>query len=180
MQDICPKCQSPLSEITETTTGKRFQKCSKGQWNSETRKNEGCDYVKWLEVKPIALDEKCPKCGALLVLNITRFGKKMKKCSTNVWNKETKTAEGCDYIEWINGTTESLNEDCPNCGSKLVLFTTANGKRMKKCSTSGWDKEKKEATGCTYVQWLKPGEVVSKEESNGEEFLPPEPPSKEE
>ena len=29
-----------------------------------------------------------------------------------------------------------------------------NGKKLKKCSTAGWDKENKVATGCTYVQWL--------------------------
>ena len=97
----------------------------------------------------------------------------MKKCSTNVWNKETKKAEGCDYIEWINGTTVALDEDCPVCGKKLVLFTTNSGKKMKKCSTAGWDSAKREATGCTFVEWLKPGEYS--QEPNGEEFLPPEP-----
>ncbi|HCQ31471.1 TPA: hypothetical protein DIU27_03770, partial [Candidatus Collierbacteria bacterium] len=70
----------------------------------------------------------------------------MKKCSTNVWNKETKTSEGCDYVEWINGTTEKLDEKCPQCGEPLVLFTTTAGKRLKKCSTSGWDREAKKAT----------------------------------
>lgn len=106
---------------------------------------------------------------------VTRGGKKMKKCSTNTWNKETKTAEGCDYIEWINGSTEALDEDCPDCGEKLVLFTTAAGKKMKKCSTGGWDREKRVATGCTYVEWLKPGAYKASNEPNGEEFLPPEP-----
>jgi hypothetical protein len=43
---------------------------------------------------------------------------------------------------------------------------------MKKCSTSGWDREAKKATGCDYVLWLKAGQTVS---DNGEEFLPPEP-----
>lgn len=118
--------------------------------------------MKWIVPQPKVLDEKCPKCGAPVVLAVTQFGKKMKKCSTNTWNKETKKAEGCDFIEWINGKTVALDEDCPQCGKKLVLFTTARGKKMKKCSTSGWDSAKREATGCTYVQWLKPGE----------EFLP--------
>jgi hypothetical protein len=99
----------------------------------------------------------------------------MKKCSTNVWNSETKKAEGCDYIEWINGSTEKLDEDCPDCGEKLVLFTTATGKKMKKCSTSGWDREKKEATGCKYVQWLKADDFPDMPNNQGEEFLPPEP-----
>lgn len=177
MQETCPKCNSPLSEVSTTATGRKLQRCSAGSWNSETKKNEGCDYVKWIQNEPKTLDEKCPKCGSPLVLAETRFGKKMKKCSTNVWNKETKKAEGCDYIEWINGSSVPLDEDCPECGKKLVLFTTNAGKKMKKCSTSGWDSKNKVATGCTYVQWIKPGQEESHEDSGGEEFLPPPPDS---
>lgn len=163
-EDTCPKCGAPLTEVRETASGQQMRRCSKNIWNKDTRKNEGCDYVKWLTVEPKELDEKCPKCGAPLVLQVTRFGKKMKKCSTGTWNKETKKAEGCDYVEWLNGTKEELNEDCPKCGEKLILFTTNAGKKMKKCSTSGWDREAKKATGCDYIQWLRAGE----------EFLPPE------
>lgn len=168
----CPKCSSPLGEITETKTGKKLQRCIKGSWNPETKQNEGCDYVKWLQVEPKELDEKCPKCGAVLILQTTRFGKRMKKCSTGGWDKEAKKATGCDYVEWINGTTENLDEKCPECSEPLVLFTTASGKKMKKCSTAGWDSQLRQATGCTYIQWLKPGEQVVT--SSGEEFLPPE------
>jgi ssDNA-binding Zn-finger/Zn-ribbon topoisomerase 1 len=168
--EVCPKCGKPLSEMVTTKTGKQLQRCSGGSWNPETRQNEGCSFVKWIMAEPQVLDEKCPKCGEPLVLAITRFGKKMKKCSKSGWDSQNRVATGCDYIEWINGTTEPLDEICPTCGEKLVLYTTASGKRMKKCSTSGWDKVKREATGCTYVQWLKPGEG----EKNGEEFLPPE------
>jgi hypothetical protein len=78
-------------------------------------------------------------------------------------------------VEWINGTTEPLDEDCPECGNKLVLYTTAAGKKMKKCSTAGWDRAAKKATGCPYVYWLKPSEYPPKADSGGEEFLPPEP-----
>ncbi len=173
--DICPKCASPLGEITTTSTGRKLQRCSRGSWDPEARKNVGCEYVKWLEMDPQELDEKCPKCGQKLVLAFTRFGKKMKKCSTNTWNAETKQAEGCDYVEWLTGTTEELDEECPECGKNLVLFTTARGKKMKKCSTAGWDREKKEATGCPYVYWFKPGEYEALYDSGGEEFLPPEP-----
>lgn len=177
MEEKCPKCGSPLSPITETSTGKKLQRCSTGSWNKDTKKNEGCEYVKWIVEEPKELDEKCPKCGSAVVLVTTRFGKKMKKCSTNVWNPETKKADGCDYVEWINGTTEPLDEECPLCGEKLVLYTTAAGKKMKKCSTSGWDKENKVATGCRYVQWLKFADYAPKDDnSGGEEFLPPEPP----
>jgi len=170
--NVCPKCGKPLGEKVTTKSGRELKRCTGGSWNPETHTSEGCDYVKWLAFEPKILDEKCPKCGAPLVLAVTRFGKKMKKCSTSGWDKEKKLATGCDYIEWINGTTEPLDEKCPTCGEPLVLFTTANGKRMKKCSTSGWDKEKRQATGCTYVYWLKAGEGGSSG-SNGEEFLPP-------
>ncbi len=174
-KDVCPKCGSPLTDVQTTKTGRKLQRCSAGSWNPQTKNAEGCDYVLWLPMEPQTLDEKCPKCGALLVLAFTRFGKKMKKCSTNTWNAETKKSEGCDYVEWINGTTEELDEDCPDCGAKLVLYTTANGKRMKKCSTAGWDRETKTATGCTYASWFTPGENEALYESGGEEFLPPEP-----
>lgn len=171
----CPKCGSSLNEPTSTASGKRMQKCSKGIWNPETKKNDGCDYVLWLEVPPETLSEKCPKCGNPLILQTTRFGKKMKKCSTNKWDPDTKKSSGCDFVEWINGTTEELDEVCPDCGNKLVLFTTNAGKRMKKCSTSGWDSKAKKATGCKYVEWLKPEYKKQEEDSGGEEFLPPEP-----
>lgn len=169
--NLCPKCGAPLSEVSTTSTGRELQRCSKGSWDPQLKKVVGCDYVKWLEVKPVTLDEKCPKCGAPLVLQLTRFGKKMKRCSNSAWDKETKQNTGCDYIEWINGTTENLDEKCPKCGEKLVLYTTAQGKKMKKCSTSGWDKEKKQATGCDYIEWVNnyPPSV-----DTGEEFLPPE------
>src|SRR3989344_4269094 len=157
-EEICPKCGNRLAPITETATGRKLQRCSTGSWNPNTKKNEGCDFIKWFEVEPKTLDEKCPKCGNPLVLQVTRFGKKMKKCSTGGWDKEAKKATGCDFVEWINGTSEDLDEVCPKCGSKLVLYTTAAGKKMKKCSTSGWDKEKRRATGCDYVQWLKKGD----------------------
>ena len=174
-EEICPKCGEPLAPITETSTGRKLQRCTKGNWNPQTRSNEGCDYVKWIAVEPEKLDEKCPKCGSPLVMQFTRFGKKMKKCSAGEWDKNTKKVVGCDYVEWINGTTEKTEEECPECGKPLVIFTTNAGKRMKKCSTAGWDSAAKKATGCTYVEWLKgPQKVV--DESGGEEFLPAEEP----
>lgn len=175
MDEKCPKCGSALAPVTETSTGRKLQRCSAGSWNSAAKKNDGCDFVKWLAVEPVTLDEKCPKCGSPLVLAVTRFGKKMKKCSTNSWNRETKSAEGCDYVEWLGGKTEELDEDCPECGNKLVLYTTAAGKKMKKCSTAGWDKVKRQATGCTHVEWLKAGESARSSAANGEELLPSEP-----
>lgn len=121
------------------------------------------------------MEEKCPKCGSPVIMAVTRAGKRMKKCSTNTWNAELKKAEGCDFIEWIGGTTEALDEDCPLCGNKLVFYTTSTGKQMKKCSTGGWDKDARKATGCTYVQWMKPGENPRDITRHAEEPLPQDP-----
>ena len=172
VKEKCPKCQADLGEITEIASGRKLQRCSKGSWNSEARKNEGCDYVKWIVPQPETLDEKCPRCGQPLVLQVTRFGKKLKKCSTGGWDREAKKATGCDYVEWQSGTTQKLDEECPTCGKPLVLFTTAKGKKLEKCSTAGWDPKLRKPTGCPYIQWLK-GDVNQKS-NYGEEFLPPE------
>lgn len=153
-QELCPVCNSPLKEPEETKTGKRLQRCSKGTWNPETRQAEGCTYVKWLDTPAKTLDEKCPECGEPLVMMVTRTGKKMKKCSTSGWDRENRVATGCSYVEWIGNKSEELDEECPQCGAKLVKVTTSGGKKMKKCSTAGWNAEFRQPTGCTYIQWL--------------------------
>lgn len=174
-KEVCPKCGADLGEVVETATGRKLQRCTKGSWNKETKQNEGCDYVKWIVAEPETLDETCPKCGAPLVMQTTRFGKKMKKCSTSGWDREQRVATGCDYIEWLNnGSTEKLEEKCPECGADLVLFTTAKGKKMKKCSTAGWNREEKIPTGCTYVEWLRPNVGTATTTTGGDEFFPPE------
>jgi len=151
---LCPQCGAPLNPVEETATGKKLQRCSKGSWNPETRQAEGCTYVRWINEDQKVLKELCPKCGAPLILQKTRTGKKLKKCSTSGWDKDQGVATGCDYVEWIDTSKKPLKEDCPLCGAKLVLFTTKSGKKMKKCSTAGWDREFRQPTGCTYVQWL--------------------------
>src|SRR5258708_34282657 len=93
---VCPKCGSPMGEVTTTKTGRKLQRCSTGGWDAQTKKNTGCDFVKWFEVKPEELDEKCPKCGNKLIIMTTRFGKRMKKCSTGGWDKEAKKETGSD------------------------------------------------------------------------------------
>ena len=152
-EEKCPKCGSPLGPIQQTKTGKKLQRCSTaGIWDPKV-KPTGCDYVKWFTPDPEKIDELCPKCGHPLVIQFTRFGKKMKKCSTSGWDSVKKVATGCDFVEWINGSTQNLDEICPKCGHPMVLFTTNSGKRLKKCSTSGWDKEAKKPTGCDFVEW---------------------------
>ena len=82
-------------------------------------------------IEPQTLDEKCPKCGSPLNLVVTRFGKRMKKCSTATWDPKTRTAGGCDYIEWIKGTTEPLDEDCPKCGQVGYVYYGCRQKTKK-------------------------------------------------
>lgn len=150
----CPKCGKPLSEVITTKTGRQLRRCTGGEWNEQTRQVEGCDYVKWIIPPPEELDEKCPKCGEPVVMAMTRFGKKLKKCSTNKWDPQTRSATGCDWVEWVKGTTEPLDEKCPKCGENLVLYTTANGKKLKKCSTNKWNADQGIAEGCDFVSWI--------------------------
>ncbi len=169
--DVCPKCGSPLKPVETTSTGRKLQRCSQGSWNSQTRQTEGCTFVKWLNDPPQELDEKCPKCGSALLMQTTRFGKKMKKCSSGGWDKTTRSATGCDYVDWLD-KKETLDEKCPQCGNPLVLHTTSRGKKLKKCSTSGWDRENKVATGCTYVEWLGGSSRTAPSKTNGDEDSP--------
>ena len=54
----------------------------------------------WDTEAPKANVGACPKCSNPLIEAKTKDGKTFKKCSTNKWNKVTKQASGCDYIEW--------------------------------------------------------------------------------
>lgn len=164
--DTCPRCGSPLKPVETTPSGKKLQRCSKGSWNPTTRQSEGCDYVNWIQDPPQELDEKCPLCGKNLIMQTTRMGKKMKKCSGGGWDREAKKATGCTYVDWMD-KPEQLNEECPQCGAKLIMMTTRNGKKLKKCSTSKWDPKSKVASGCTYTEW-----VNANTASNGDESAP--------
>lgn len=42
----------------------------------------------------------CPKCAGRLYSITTRTGKLMIKCENSKWDPKTKTASGCDYVEW--------------------------------------------------------------------------------
>ncbi|OGK38638.1 hypothetical protein A3F34_01575 [Candidatus Roizmanbacteria bacterium RIFCSPHIGHO2_12_FULL_44_10] len=97
----CPECGSPLGEPEITPNGKQVRRCSNGSWDSKARKVTGCAYAQWSYPEPEKLDEDCPKCGEHLVLITTRKGRRLKRCSTAGWDKETKTATGCDHVQWL-------------------------------------------------------------------------------
>lgn len=42
----------------------------------------------------------CPKCGFPLVEAVKKDGGKYTKCSASKWDPRTKTASGCDYVDW--------------------------------------------------------------------------------
>jgi len=53
----------------------------------------------------------------------------------------------------VQQTTNGLGP-CPQCGNGLKKDTTKNGKAMIKCSTNTWNKNTRQAEGCSYVKWL--------------------------
>lgn len=68
-----------------------------------------------------------------------------------------------------------MTDICSKCGSPLAeIVETKSGRQLQRCSTGGWDAAKRQATGCRYVEWLKPGDPTA-QAATGEEFLPPEP-----
>ena len=97
----------------------------------------------------------CPYCGEELnPVEKTKSGKKLRRCSAGKWNPQTQQTEGCLFVKWIDDTQKTLDEMCPKCGSPLVLQVTKNKKKLKKCSTSKWDRENMVVTGCDYVKWI--------------------------
>jgi DNA-directed RNA polymerase subunit RPC12/RpoP len=45
---------------------------------------------------------------------------------------------------------------CPQCGSKIVEKTKADGHIYFKCEKGGWDRTANKPTGCDYVDWNNP------------------------
>lgn len=78
--------------------------------------------------------EKCPKCGAKLVIKIGRFGKFI-ACSG---------FPECDYTAPL---LEKTGINCPKCGGQVVIKKTRKGKRFYGCEN--WPK-------CKFASWKKP------------------------
>ncbi len=77
-------------------------------------------------------DEKCPKCGAPLVIKFSRFGK-FYACTNFPKCKFTKP-----FITYVKDVV------CPKCGGRIVVRRTRKGKRFygcenyPKCDFSSW------------------------------------------
>jgi hypothetical protein len=83
----------PSSRITTMIDNLIFQGF-KPSWNEDTNKAQ--TPAKVME----ATAGLCPKCGSPLVEAKKKDGTSYIKCSTNKWNKITKQATGCDYVDW--------------------------------------------------------------------------------
>jgi ribosomal protein S27AE len=150
----CPQCGADLSPVMTTASGKKLRRCSTSQWDPNTKQSSGCNYVLWLDDKTKELKELCPKCCGNVIQTTTKSGKKLKKCLNGKWDKEQGVVVGCDFVEWLDNKPKTLKELCPKCSAPLVLTKTASGKKLKKCSTAGWDRDEHVAIGCTFVEWL--------------------------
>ncbi len=99
--------------------------------------------------------QSCLFCNApLLEVETTKTGKKLQRCSQSRWNPITRQTEGCLYVLWHDEKKKLLKELCPKCGNPLIRVVTKSRKKLKKCSTAGWDNENLVATGCDYVEWI--------------------------
>ena len=86
-----------------------------GTWNITVRNDDWSDLVldmeaanTQLEIKPTATPtpaqtttDVCPICGSPLVVQTTKTGKSVQKCSTNKWDPIRKEATGCKYVKWL-------------------------------------------------------------------------------
>lgn len=79
-------------------------------------------------------DEKCPLCGKVLVIRISKFGKFL-ACSTFPVCKFTKNL------------VEKVGINCPKCGGDMLVKKTRRGKHFygctnyPKCTFAAWKKE---------------------------------------
>lgn len=45
--------------------------------------------------------EICPVCGSPLIIETTKTGKRVQKCSTNKWDRVRKEVVGCKFVKWL-------------------------------------------------------------------------------
>ncbi len=131
----CEKCGSPM--IIKIGRFGKFLACSNYPKCKNTKKidDEGNEVKK---VEPIMLDEKCPKCGANLIMREGRYGA-FKGCSTY---------PKCKYIQ--KQEQKDLNLECPKCKTgKIILKRSRRGmfygcNEYPKCDFAFWGKPTKE------------------------------------
>lgn len=129
---ICEKCGSAM--IIKVGKYGKFLACSNYPKCKNTKKldSEGKEIIK---AEPVLLEEKCPECGANLIMRQGRFGS-FKGCSAY---------PKCKYIK--KEAQKDLNLSCPKC--KIGKITM---KRSRKGMFYGCDQYPK----CDFAFWGKP------------------------
>ena len=135
----CEKCGSAM--IIKIGRFGKFLACSNFPKCKNTKKidHEGNEVKK---AEPIILDEKCPKCGANLIMREGRYGA-FKGCSTY---------PKCNYIQ--KQEQKDLNLECPKC--KTGLPAGRQGKIILKRSRRGMFYGCNEYPKCNFAFWGKP------------------------
>ncbi len=130
--ETCEKCGSPM--VIKVGRYGRFLACSNYPKCKNAKKiNSAGEAV--VKEPPKLLDEKCPECGANLVLRKSRYGE-FKGCSAY---------PKCKYIK--QEAAVDLNLKCPKCKTGNIL-----AKRSRKGTFYGCDQYPK----CDFAFWGKP------------------------
>lgn len=95
-----------------------------------------------VKVEAPEVDEKCPKCGAPLVIRFGKFGRFL-ACSR---------FPDCDFTKAF---AEKTDLTCPRCGGEIIMRKTKRGRTFFGCSN--WPK-------CKFAAWRK--EDIVKESAN--------------
>ncbi len=130
--DKCEKCGSPM--VIKVGRFGKFLACSNYPACKNTKKILANGQLEE-RPEPQKLDEKCPECGANLVLRTGRYGE-FKGCSNY---------PKCKYIK--NEAPKDLNMKCPKCKDGDVVT-----KRSKKGLFYGCSNYPK----CDFASWNKP------------------------
>jgi DNA topoisomerase-1 len=97
-------------------------------------KKETIDFTNKIKIETQS-EEKCPKCGAPLVLRYSKFGK-FYACSNFPNCRYTK-----NYTQYVE------NAICPQCGGKIIIRMTKSKKRFYGCENY---------PKCNFVSWKLP------------------------
>jgi len=128
----CEKCGSPM--VIKVGRFGKFLACSNYPKCKNTKKINGSEQVEE-KAEPKKLAEKCPDCGANLVLRTGRYGE-FKGCSNY---------PKCKYIK--NEAAQDLGIKCPKCQAGDIV-----AKRSKKGLFYGCSNYPK----CDFASWNKP------------------------
>ncbi|HUT96407.1 MAG TPA: type I DNA topoisomerase [Candidatus Paceibacterota bacterium] len=136
---ICEKCGKPM--IIKIGRFGKFLACSNYPECKNTKKLDA-NGEEVIKEKPQLLEEKCPECGANLVMRQGRYGS-FKGCSKY---------PACKYIK--KEEQKDLNLVCPKC--KISLPTGRQGKIVIKRSRKGIFYGCDQYPKCDFAFWGKP------------------------